>query len=791
MTDRPVPAPALLIGLASSSTVCAEVLFTRLLSVSTWYGLAFLVLSLAMLGLASGALSAGRARERGVPVASFVARELLRLGIGLVFATLVVCTVPLSFAPDFTSFASVLIVAGSLTVPMAAGGAVIARLLGESGIRLGRLYAVDLVAAAGGALAPLVVLGPLSVPTALLVLGCVAMGTSALVARGRHRILASTMLALGIFVVVLTHSSSRGLYVRYPKGMPLPDDSKPAFESWSSLGHVTVSPFVKVPFPMWSSGSNVKLREHSVGVGLIDGDAATMVYAYDSLDQLELLKSDATATAHVLRPSGRACVIGIGGGRDLEAALLFGHDEVVGFEINPRIVSMLDAMRSSSPISSDPRVHVVVGDGRAELARSGLSCTVLQASLVDTWAATGAGAFAHSEATVYTREAWALFLDRVAPSGILTFSRWYEPTRISETSRLVSLAVASLLDRGLKTPRDHIALVSGGAVATILVGPAPFTAADVEALKSHAQKLGIQIIAMPGMEPTDPLLASLLSTTSADALAAVGAPQNLDTSAATDDRPFFFQLISPRAWLSPSKTLADAKNQRGAFAGNIASSAVLLLTLLASLVVALVLLGPPLLRAARGAPGLPGRRAAIYFMCLGAGFMVAEIALMQRLHVVLGHPTYALIAVLAGLLVATGAGAAASERLVTTPAAVVRTAQLAGAILLFLPYGVIHPLARATSLSGMGARAAWALAVSAFVGLVLGTLFPSGLRHTDRAVATSLALALNGVAAVVGGVVCVLVSVWFGIPYAFFLAAALYGIAAVCGPTSWNAVTAT
>ena len=115
---------------------------------------------------------------------------------------------------------------------------------------------------------------------------------------------------------------------------------------------------------------------------------------------------------------------------------------MVGIEINPAMVQMLEAIQSFSPILADERVRVILGDGRAELARSGIRCQVLQASLVDTWAATSAGAFAHTESTLYTREAWALFLDRVAPDGILTFSRWYEPTRVSETSRLLSLAAA-------------------------------------------------------------------------------------------------------------------------------------------------------------------------------------------------------------------------------------------------------------------------------------------------------------------------------------------------------------
>lgn len=775
-----------LVAVTSSTIVCAEVLFTRLLSVSTWYGLAFLVLSLAMLGLSAGSLAAARAKQRGLELRPWVAAGLLRFALGIVLATTVICTVPLSFAPDLTSFGSVVVVAGALTFPMTAGGAVIARLLGEGEWAIGRLYAVDLAAAAAGAVLPLAILGPLSPQAALLALAvAVCMASLAASPEGTRKSALIALFACGS-IFWITKASPRGLRVKYPKGAAILDDSKPIFEVSNSLSTVTLSPFVPRPFPLWSPGTNVKIRNHPVGTALIDGEAGTVVYAYASLDKLDLLKDDATATAHALRPEGRACVIGVGGGRDLLTALLFGHDEVVGIEINPAMLQMLRSVQSFSPLLSDPRVRVLDGDGRAELAREKLSCRVLQASLVDTWAATSAGAFAHTESTLYTREAWALFLDRVAPDGVLTFSRWYEPTRTSETSRLVSLAVASLLDRGVKNPRDHLALIAAGTVATILVSPAPLSRADIDALDERARRLGLDIVAMPTVPTKDPLLEALLSARDVRALARAGTAQNLDTSAPTDDRPFFFQLLSPRAWLAPAATLDAAKHQRGALAGNVASAFELLTTLLSALVVAVFLLGPTFVRASREKESLlPGRRAAVYFACLGAGFMIAEVALVQRLHVVLGHPTYAIVVVLAGLLVATGVGSIASDRFVTTPRAAVRAAQLAGAVLVLLPHGVIGPLARVTATASMSARVAWSLAVAAIVGVVVGTLFPAGIRFTDRSRATPLALAWNGAAAVVGSVLCVVVSVWFGISFAFFSAAALYAIAAACGPTSW------
>ncbi len=778
------------LGTTSGAVVASEVLFTRLLSVSTWYGLAFLVLSLAMLGMTRGSLDALAAEERRAPIRPWITTRLTAMAAGLVGATIAILDVPLTFTPDATSFASILLIVAAVTVPMIAGGSVIARIMTESDVPVARVYAVDLVTAAAGALVPLALLGPLSAPSSLLAIAALVAVAAFILAGDGAKRWPRIAVAASVALLLLTQATSHGLVIKFSKGVPRPDE-RPLFEADNPLSHVSLPSFSPRPFALWSYAGKEVLRNHPMARAQIDGEAATEVYAYSSIPQLEPMKSDAVTIAHVLRPDGAACVIGIGGGRDLESALLYGHSRVTGFEINPAMVAMLESVSAYSPILKDPRVKVVVGDGRAALAQSDEQCRVLQASLVDTWAATSAGAFAHTEATLYTREAWHLFLSRVEPDGILTFSRWYEPTRPSETSRLVSLAVASLLDRGAESPRDHIALVAAGKVATLLVSPAPLTAADVETLHATADKYGYTLLAAPGEAAKDPTLEAILSAHAIDALAVAGASKDLDTSPPDDDRPFFFQILAPRAWLHPFDVMRTLGSREGGLGGNISSAFELLLTLVAVLFVAAWLLGPTLVRAARAAePPLPGPRAAIFFAALGAGFMMAEIALVQRMHVVLGHPTYALVVVLAGLLVATGIGSAASEKLVRGPRTVSVVALLAAALLASLPWLVIHPFARATIASSFGVRVAWTGATAATVGLVLGTLFPSALRFAGRDRATPVALAINGAASVVGSVLAILVSVAEGIPASFVVAGCVYAIAAACGPATWRAATA-
>src|SRR5262245_35711696 len=112
---------------------------------------------------------------------------------------------------------------------------------------------------------------------------------------------------------------------------------------------------------------------------------------------------------------------------------------------------------------------------------------VIQMSLVDTWAATGAGAFTLTENGLYTIEAWQRFLGRLNPDGLFTVSRWYARGEVDETGRMVSLAVATLLANGVAEPRRHLFLAAAGNVATLIVTKSPLSAAALAALKDAAK----------------------------------------------------------------------------------------------------------------------------------------------------------------------------------------------------------------------------------------------------------------------------------------------------------------
>jgi hypothetical protein len=418
------------------------------------------------------------------------------------------------------------------------------------------LYAVDLGAAALGALAPARACWAPSAPRTRSSSGalCAAAAWAVAPPGDRTRARAVAMAVASLVVALGARGSDAGLVIRYPKGLPARERETPTFEAWTPLAYVRLGPLPgRCPhWHLWSPSPNTPPGMVEAADATLDGEAATPVYAVAHA----LRSSTSSASTPPPRPTCSAPPATPASSASAAAA--------TSSPPSPSATSTSTARRStpassrcstpSAPLAhlDDPRVTVRLGDGRALYARSRVHCSVLQASLVDTWAATSAGAFAHTEATLYTREAWSIFLRRVAPTGVLTFSRWYDPRRVSETARLVALAVASLHDRGVARPREHLALLAAGNVATILVSPAPFTPADIAALHDLETRSASRLLVTPD-RPRDRAPARRHPRRPRRrGPRRRRPPLGLDTSAPTDERPFFFQLLAPARGSTPS-----------------------------------------------------------------------------------------------------------------------------------------------------------------------------------------------------------------------------------------------
>jgi hypothetical protein len=291
-------------------------------------------------------------------------------------------------------------------LPFFASGAIVSLAVSENIERIDRVYFYDLLGAAGGCLLLVPLLnqfgGPCTVIAAAICFAVAAAIWHSIAGSVRGRA-GSVALAL-VLVAILTYNQRHPIIdVRYAKGHHL------QWETWSK----------------WNSISRIGVQAPEGGGGMIyiDADASTGIanFDFDHLtgEEHQKLLQEGMALPYVVRPGAKALVIGPGGGWDVSRALASGSHDITAVEINPIIATTV--MREKFPSQSRglylrPDVHVHVEDGRSFVRRSTDKYQVIQATLVDTWASTAAGAFALSENNLYTTDAFHDYLTRTSPT---------------------------------------------------------------------------------------------------------------------------------------------------------------------------------------------------------------------------------------------------------------------------------------------------------------------------------------------------------------------------------------
>ena len=773
----------LLAGLAAATaaTLALEVLLTRLLSVLTWYSLAFLVIGMGLFGLTAGAVEVYLHPERYEPsrLAGTLADRALQGAVAIPAAFIMLLIVPLRVENVATTGALFLVFSALIAVPFVFVGAAVSAALTRSGLPVGRLYAVDLLGAAVGA--PLVpaILEVLDAGSAIVLTGALTAIASVGFAhaggdarRARRGLIAAAVLGV---VAIANGSSNHGLVPLWVKGHT-EERAFVEYEAWNSHSRVLVTREGIMPAGLWGAGAKCVAPLARQRWLNIDGDASTPLYAVEDPASLTFLACDVTNFVHAVRPSGPAAIIGVGGSRDLQAALTTGHRPVVGVELNDRILQVLRGpLGAATKVATHPDVELVHDDGRSWMTRTDREFSVVQMSLIDTWAATGAGAHALAENGLYTVEAWRTFMARLAPGGVFTVSRWFLGGVHDETTRLLALSVATLQARGVKNPRRHLMLASSGAIATVLLSRDPFTADDSARAAAAAAQFGFTILVGPGAIE-HPKLARILDARDRATLDRITLEPTLDLRAPTDERPFFFNILRVRAWFLSLP--ADAV----ALEGNRRATQALLLAFVSSLVLAALAIGVPLVRRARprGRVGARLASALAYFALIGVAFMLVEIGLLQRLSVVLGHPAFSLVVVLASLVASAGLGSLASDRL---PLTGTRGRLLLSAVLASLLIGASLALpvwAPRVAPLALSSRIAFSAVFTAVLGFPMGMAFPVGMRTyaEDLGDETPWLWGINGVAGVIASSAAVILALEYGIAVLFITAAIGYALLA-------------
>jgi len=726
--------------LIAAATLLLEVLLTRLMSVMAWYHLAFFVISLVMLGMTAGAVivfvSPERFPDRLVPAR--LAQSALGFAASIPFAVTLALSLPLEPVTDLMTFSALLLIGGVLALPFVLAGVALTLALTRSALPTGLVYGVDLIGAASGCALAIPLLDLVDGASAAILAGALAaLAAAAFALAGARRTTPALALAGALALAAFGNAESEPKFVRptWIKGVREQPDHF-MYTGWNTYSRVTVSkPTTREPI-YWGLGRNAPpdaRAEREQRLIWIDGGAGTTMAKLGSSPASHgYLAYDVTSTVHALRSRGPAAVIGVGGGRDVLEAARVGHSPIVGIELNELIVDLhLRRMDAFSGIAHMPGVVLIADEARSHFARNRQRYAVITMSMIDTWAATGAGAYSLSEHGLYTVEAWRTFVSRLLPGGIFTVSRWYVAGAPGETARMLVLAMDTLWSLGKREPRDHIVVLQVDRVATLLLSRDPFSEHDLDAVERIAAQRGFDVLFSPRMQPAHPLLRELAGQPTRAALQSWASGQEFDLTPPTDARPFFFNMLKPRTWLARKK---DVNGMDLAFLGNLGATQTLLYATLVSVLLAVLTLAWPMRRrvADLRALGRADLTAALaYFALIGLGFMFVEMAILSRLSVFLGHPTLALAVLLCGIISFTGVGSMLSTRIDLESARARYYPWIAAALIAVTSVALAPVMDRLVAASA-STRVLASLALLLPPALGMGLCFPLGLRLSER-----------------------------------------------------------
>jgi hypothetical protein len=517
---------------------------------------------------------------------------------------------------------------------------------------------------------------------------------------------------------------------------------------------------------------------------LIDSTAGTVMTGYTGdPDETDFLRYDISNLVYWAQEGSdfeRAAIVGVGGGRDVLSAAEFGADEIKGIEINGNILDLVtEDYADFTQLDKVPGLELVNDEARSYITRSSDEFDTIQISLIDTWAATSAGAFALSENSLYTTDAWDTFIDKLSDDGILSVSRWFrhENPEPLEMLRTTALAAQTLTDRGVENPRDHILIYEGppeasaygSTVGTIMVSKEPLTDDVIDRVSEKAEEMQFTPVLTPDFANDEFPFEGLTEPGGpGPGLDAVKA----DISPPTDDKPFFFQMAD-----IGNLVKRDLPANKQVFK----SVVVLAALAVAVLLLAALCIGIPLFRIGRETSHKGRRPYYLYFCGIGLGFLMVEISQLMRLSTFLGHPTYALTVVLFTVLIFSGIGSMVVDRISSVDRPKSLLFPLLALLGVALVFGFMTPnLIESFAGETTPVRIGVAVGILAPLAFLMGMPFSLGMRmaSTDESSPTAFLWGINGAMSVVASVFATVIALFFGIVWTLFTGIAAYALAA-------------
>jgi hypothetical protein len=783
------------------------------LAIRQWSHCAYLIISVALLGFGASGTALALLGSRGEPGRT----HLLRLSALLLAPSLpashwlagqlpfelyhlLMTPVGSPWALPLLPFRSgwLLLLELVLALPFFLGACVLALALLEAGEEVGPVYGANLLGSGAGAgavvgllcLAPPGWLAALLAPAALAAAGILTLGA------GRHWQRAWLLSLLATSLAAWLSGGPVELSEYKPLATTLlQQGTKVEAERWSPLSLLTlVSGRTLRSAPGLSLAySTGRLGELPSQMALFfDGDSPSAVIGTptppQTLSYLDYLPP--SLVYHLLeRPS--VLVLGMGGGTDVLAALHFGARSVTAVELDPLVVRLLahQCRGFTGGLVERPGVHAVVAEARGFLETTADTYDLIQVPPLGSFSSSAAGMFAPSACYLFTVEGLGRAIERLSPTGILSVTCWIlYPER--DVFRLLATVIAGARAQGLDAA-PRLAFFRGYSTATILFCRSPWTAEQLAKFRRICAERGYDPCYCPGLRPEEtnrffPELEEPVYYQAAQNLLfgdqeTFHRSELFRTRPTSDNQPYFFSTFR---WRTLPWLIHTLGTQWLGFVDR--GYVFLVLTLVQTTLLGAALIAAPLLLLGRIRRAAGKLRTGLYFLLLGLGYMLLEIAAIQRFLLLLPSPVHSLSVVLATFLVGSGVGSLLLRWFPANPGRAIRVAALGIASLALLHATILPGLLRAVLGQPFLLRLTATVLSLAPLAFLMGIPFPAGfaiLRRRSEAL-SPWAWGVNGCASVAGASVATLLTIEVGLNAVTLAAGALYLAALLLAPRS-------
>jgi len=775
--------------LVSLSVLMLEFTLIRVLSVSLWYHFAFMIISIALLGLGiSGVTIIISDRINKADINRFLTITSVLYSISIVVSFVLMNKIPFdpfSLFLDSSQFIYLPLYYLLVTLPFFLAGLIIGQLFTRFKSSINKLYFYDLLGAGLSCFVFILIIpifggsGGIAAASIIAALGAVFFALEKNKFQTIALFTAFIIVALnGLFLsnaesYLPINISANKVYGNYIKENP----ELRLLTKWNSFSKVDV---------MKDDGEAVD--DYPVYTAIIDaGNSTTNIpFVPKIIDSSARPPFDASNLAMVLKreDTAKVFIVGSGGGGEILAALTNGAQTVTAVEINGILNDLVEKDLSkywTTGLDRDDRVKIITDDARSWLRGKRIKYDVIISAHTISASATNSGAMSLVENYILTEEALREYLQHLDINGVLYITR---PE--AQIPKLVtSLKIAQQKNGGSDTktqfyvfkrpPSDYekdVSYLSG-----VLFKKSGFDEFDIQRLKTMTALLNLETI----YDPTSKQEGIFKDLVESDNIyETVKKYPNMKLLPATDDNPYFEHNtnFTDLSFADVKESFSQTERALITLSQKPAAEATLVVLLIQAVIISGLLIFLPIYIKFRKDPktkDIKKSKYIIYFALLGLGYIMIEICMIQKFTLFLGQPVYTMLTVISTMLIFSGIGSMLSEKVIAAfkkPAIIYIIIAAYTVILGLLSPVIFEALMRADILWRVVISAALLAPLAFFMGIP----FPYGMSKIsgDSKLLVAYGWGVNGFFSVLGSIMVIMLSMSYGFRVVFVITALIY-----------------